>query len=133
MKTSFENARILLVEDDQYMYELVTAQLRGFGANKITRAKNGEEGLDKYYQYRPDIIVTDWKMTPMDGLEMTKEIRKSSWKEGNQTPVILVSGSVEIRQKDNISKLKDAGINAFLQKPFTAGDLKKKIIKCLEE
>ena len=93
----------------------------------VIYARNGREGLIKAEEYVPDIIITDIMMPEYDGLEMTRDIRKSSLL--NHIPVIIVTA-----KSDDAHKLQglDCGADAYLIKPFSPDELKLRIHKLVE-
>lgn len=93
----------------------------------VIYARNGREGIIKAEEYVPDIIITDIMMPEYDGLEMTRDIRKSSLL--NHIPVIIVTA-----KSDDAHKLQglDCGADAYLIKPFSPDELKLRIHKLVE-
>ena len=79
-------------------------------------AADGAEGLEKFREYRPDLVVTDIEMPKLDGLEMSKEIRKIS----PDTPIILTTAYNEDAQ---VEEGKRIGVSAYLLKPVDYADL----------
>ena len=90
-------------------------------------ARNGREGIIKAEEYVPDVIITDIMMPECDGLEMTRDIRKSELL--NHIPVIIVTA-----KSDDEHKLQglDSGADAYLIKPFSPDELKLRILKLVE-
>jgi len=70
-----ENMRVLYVEDNEDIREELAETLE-FDVKELFIAENGEEGLEKFKKYKPDIVITDIKMPKMDGLKMSVEIKK---------------------------------------------------------
>ena len=93
----------------------------------IVYAHNGREGIIKAQEYIPDVIITDIMMPECDGLEMTREIRKSDLL--NHIPVIIVTA-----KSDDAHKLQglDCGADAYLIKPFNPDELKLRIDKLID-
>ena len=90
----------------------------------VIYARNGREGITKAEEYVPDVIITDIMMPEYDGLEMTRDIRKSNLL--NHIPVIIVTA-----KNDDAHKLQgfDCGADAYLIKPFSSDELKLRILK----
>ncbi len=93
----------------------------------VVYARNGREGIIKAEEYVPDVIITDIMMPECDGLEMTRDIRKSELL--NHIPVIIVTA-----KSDDEHKLQglDSGADAYLIKPFSPDELKLRILKLVE-
>jgi CheY-like chemotaxis protein len=129
MAYNFKQVSVLIVEDNQPMNEMVQALLQAFGIDHIYSAKNGEDGYKKYLEHKPDIIVADWMMKPVDGIMFTEKIRKHPNSPNPYTPIILMTGFSE---KSRVLKARDSGVTEFLVKPFTARDLYKRIAQIIE-
>lgn len=106
---------ILIVDDEEGIRTILQEHFLFLGYNCIT-AKNGVEGLFLFQKYNTDIVISDIRMAEVDGLTLTKSIKK----EFPNTPVILMSANV-----DNISEnlSKRLGINRLFPKPFEIDDL----------
>jgi signal transduction histidine kinase len=114
------HGRILIVEDDMIMQELLHTALRNSGT--IYLASDGEEGLQKAIELTPDLIVTDVMMPNKDGIEMLRDIR--SIEAIQNTPVIVLSGNSEIENR--ITGL-ESGADDYISKPFHAMELRLKV------
>ena len=110
-----ENTRILLVEDEKNLVRIILDTLvqEGF---KIEVAYNGNEGLLKFHEIRPHIIVTDIMMPRMDGFEMVKRIRETD----RNTPILFLSARSET---DDVVTGFELGCNDYLKKPFGIAEL----------
>ena len=113
--------RILLIDDDEEIRELITMGLESAGFIVIA-AENGYDGLDVFHREAPDLIVTDIKMPRMDGIEMIQGIRKID----TDIPIIVSSGFNDTQQAAI-----NAGANGFLSKPFRSKNLIETIEKFL--
>lgn len=105
---------ILVIDDEQSFLLALELILKSAGYNVLT-APNGDEGLNKLKDARPDAVLLDIMMPGLSGFETIKIIRNSP--EFKNTPVILMSGA---RPQVKQSEYKWSG---FLFKPFTAADL----------
>src|SRR5580658_4844942 len=113
-------ARILIAEDSpvsQKLLETILAEK----SYELCFVKNGREALDAFAQFRPDIVLTDWVMPDLSGLELCRQIRKS---QNICTYIILVTQKSE--KADLIEGL-DAGADDYLTKPLDAGELLARI------
>jgi two-component system chemotaxis response regulator CheY len=120
---------VLIVEDNQPMLELLKSLLDTFGFDKIYAAKNGEEGFKAYCRYKPDLVITDWMMRPVDGISLTRRIRNDPMSANQFTPIVLMTGFTEKRR---VMQARDAGITEFLVKPFNARDLYRRLAQIIE-
>lgn len=124
MAFKFENLTVLVVEDVAPMKDLICSVLDTLGVGRVRSAVNGEIGFEMYQRESPDIVIADWVMEPVDGIEFTKLIRTSAMSPNRLVPVILVTGySAAMR----VGEARDAGVTEFLVKPFSANDIAKRI------
>ncbi|AEG00102.1 EAL domain-containing protein [Methylomonas methanica] len=91
-KHSLEGLTILCVEDGKEARNLLSIFLRRQGA-RIIEAEDGERGLVLYQEYQPDIVISDFRMPKMDGIQMCKAIRESG---DDCTPIIFLSAHSEV-------------------------------------
>ena len=108
------NEKILVVDDDTNICELLRLYLTKEGY-QVTTANNGEEGLDKFNQVKPDMVLLDVMMPKMDGLEVCRRIRKA----GN-TPVMMLTAKGETF--DKVLGL-ELGADDYVVKPFDAKEV----------
>jgi len=120
-------AKILLIDDEISLADAMR-QLLTIDGHEVTMATNGDEGLNKYRENRPDLIITDILMPGKDGIEMVIEIRKSDV----DIPIIAVSGGRRsLSTAFNLESSSIAGVNCTLAKPFTRAQLKAAVLACL--
>lgn len=110
--------RILIVDDEKAIRRFLRTTLvsEGFA---VTEAATGKDALEGYTASHADVIVLDLGLPDMDGIDVTRAIRKKS-----QTPIVILS--VREQETDKISAL-DAGADDYLTKPFSAGELLARI------
>lgn len=127
---NFKLLSVLVVDDHAHMRSILVDVLRIFGVGHILQAGDGQHALELLRQFKPDIIITDWQMEPMDGLELTARIRANPKLAAQLAPIILMTGySAEARVK----LARDTGITEFLVKPFTAEALASRIAHVIKE
>lgn len=129
MAYDFSNVSVLIVEDNQPMVEVTRGILETFGVRKIHSATNGENGFQKFNEDNYDIVLVDWMMKPMNGIELTEKIRKSPTSKNPFVPIIIMTGFSE---KKRVYTARDKGVTEFLVKPFTANDLYKRFVQIIE-
>ena len=103
---------ILAVDDDPVSLRLLTHHLTRDG-HTVTTAKDGRQALALALQSHPQMVVTDWMMPEMDGIELCKALRSSS--ENSATYILLVTGRED---EDRVIEAFDAGADEYLTKPF---------------
>ena len=124
MAFDFRKLSILVVEDTAPMRKLIASVLETMDVGLIYTAENGEQGYEQVKRHNPDIIIADWHMEPMNGIELTREIRTNTISPNRMVPVILVTGYSAMSR---VAEARDAGVTEFLVKPFSANDLAKRI------
>ena len=119
--TDNKTATLLIAEDNESNYTLIKAILKDYN---LLHAWNGQEAIDLYRKYHPDMILMDLKMPIMDGYQATEEIRK-----GNTIiPIIAVTAFAFAEDEQRVSQ---SGFNGYVAKPIKPNNLKKKIVDLL--
>lgn len=107
--------KILVTDDSKAMRMIVTRTLRqaGYSGHDIVEAENGRQALELVSSESPDLILSDWNMPEMTGIDFLRALRAS----GNATPFLFVTseGSEEMRAQAD-----EAGALGLIAKPFTA-------------
>src|SRR6185503_8192940 len=106
--------RILVIDDE---FQITRVLKRSLGAHRydVRTASDAESGLDLFRDFRPDLVITDLSMPEMNGIELCREIRKSS-----SVPIIVLS--VRGEEKTKVEAL-DAGADDYITKPFGMDEL----------
>lgn len=125
LKIYAENLTVLIVEDDAILNgELVELFRMFFGV--VYNAFDGEEGLAKYREYSPDIILSDITMPHKNGVEMSKDVREID----KTQPIIILSGHRELQY---LNQLVDIGITNFVPKPYELQELLYKLVEVCKQ
>jgi len=125
IRIEFQRLRFLVVDDNQHMRRIVRQLLHGFGSREIYEAEDGASGLEAFNGHNPDIVITDWAMPILDGLELTQMIRKPDANANPYVPIIMLSGHSE---KSRVVQARDAGVTEFLAKPIAAKALYERVL-----
>lgn len=123
-----KNMNILVVDDFPTMRRIVRSLLRELGFVNVEEAEDGNEALAKLRSGNFELVVSDWNMPNLDGLEMLKAIRGDSALK--QLPVLMVTAEAK---KENIIAAAQAGASGYVVKPFTAATLEEKLNKIFEK
>jgi two-component system, chemotaxis family, chemotaxis protein CheY len=122
--TGLERIRFLVVDDNAHMINIVKTILRGFGANQIFEARDATEGFHRLKHDSIDIVIADYMMEVLDGVEFVQLIRNSSDSPNRYVPVIMLTAHSE---RSRVMAARDAGINEFCCKPVTPTELYRKV------
>ena len=106
---------VLLVEDEETLALIIKDTLEGQGF-AIRLAENGEEGIEKFFGQKPDVVVADVMMPRMDGFEMVRRIRRKD----KQTPVLFLTAR---SATSDVVEGFELGGNDYLKKPFGMQEL----------
>lgn len=117
MSRSLESLSFLIIDDNVHMRTLIRQILYGLNVKRLTESADGAQALKELRVRMPDIVLTDWRMSPIDGIELTRFIRQSSDSPNPFVPIIMISAYSE---KQRVTEARDAGINEFVVKPFSA-------------
>ncbi|MCB9964261.1 MAG: response regulator [Rhodospirillales bacterium] len=124
MPLNLENLSVLVVEDTLPMRKIIHAVLMTLGVGKIYNAENGEEGYRNFLRHNQDIIITDWHMPNVNGLDLIQMIRRNANSPNRLVPIIMMTGYSAFPR---VSQARDYGVTEFLVKPFSAEDLAKRL------
>lgn len=114
--------KILAVDDSATMRRIIRNQLKQSGYEEVDEAANGREALSLLTKAPYDLLITDWNMPDMSGLDLVKEVRRS---EPIKTIPILMVTTVSTKE-DIVTALK-AGVNGYVVKPFDTATLQAKV------
>jgi two-component system, chemotaxis family, chemotaxis protein CheY len=114
----------LLVEDNEHMRILLRTVLKAFGLRDVHECKEGGDALRYLAANKPDFILTDLLMAPMDGLQFTRAVRELPNRADCVIPIIMLTGYTERRR---VEAARDAGVTEMLAKPVTPSGLFQRI------
>ena len=119
--------KILVVDDFSTMRRIVKNILKQIGYTEIDEAEDGNGALAKLRQDRYDLVVSDWNMPNMTGLDLLRAIRSDVALKS--IPVLMVTAE---SKKENVVEAIKSGVNNYIVKPFTAEVLREKIEKIFD-
>jgi two-component system chemotaxis response regulator CheY len=123
-----KNMSILIIDDYKTMLKIVRNLLNQLGFNKIDEAEDGAAALAKIQnpENKFDLIISDWNMPEMSGLELLKRVRADE--RFKSIPFIMVTAE---SKPENVIVAKKEGVNNYIIKPFNAQTLKEKLTAVL--
>lgn len=118
-------AKVLVVEDEETIARLIQVDLQLAGYD-VTIAPNGAQALEAFPKVSPEVVILDWMMPDMSGIEVLREFKTRGWR--SSTKVVMVTARVQER---DIMKGWRQGVDAYLTKPFDMDVLKDTIADVL--
>jgi two-component system, chemotaxis family, chemotaxis protein CheY len=119
---------ILIVDDYKTMLRIVRNLLNQLGFNNVDEAIDGSSALQKLREKNFGLVISDWNMEPMTGLQLLREVRSDM--KLKAMPFIMVTAE---SKTENVVAAKEAGVNNYIVKPFNAATLKQKIASVIGE
>jgi two-component system chemotaxis response regulator CheY len=113
---------VLIVDDYKTMLRIIRNLLKQLGFENVEEATDGGMALAKLREKPYGLVISDWNMEPMTGLQLLKEVRADA--RLKNTPFIMVTAE---SKTENVVSAKQAGVNNYIVKPFNAETLKTKI------
>ena len=113
---------VLIVDDYKTMLRIVGNLLKQLGFSNIDEATDGATALEKLRQKNYGLVISDWNMEPMTGLQLLKEVRSDI--KLKSVPFIMVTAE---SKTENVVAAKAAGVTNYIVKPFNAATLKQKL------
>lgn len=124
-RSVFETLSVLVVDDSKHMRNLLSGLLRALGVGDIVVAGDGEEAWSHYLHHKPDVVITDAAMQPMDGFVLARRLRDADSSAFGRIPIIMVSAHSELSA---VEKARDIGISEFICKPISARLLYERLV-----
>jgi CheY-like chemotaxis protein len=125
----FDRLKVLVVDDNVHMRKLVTTILQAFGVTQILEADNGERAWVALRESNPDVIVLDWVMEGMSGIELIRMIRTNPQAPNPFVPVIMLTGHTSL---EYVRLARDAGVNEFIVKPVSVKTMMSRLVAVIE-
>ena len=117
-----KNMRVMIVDDYNTMLRILRNLLRQLDINNVEEATDGEKALDLMRRTAFDLVISDWNMAPMTGLDLLRAVRADE--KLRRIPFIMVTAE---SKTENVITAKQAGVSNYIVKPFNAETLRMKI------
>ncbi|MDJ0948117.1 MAG: response regulator [Alphaproteobacteria bacterium] len=124
------NLSIFVVDDNRQMLNLFHTMLSALKVRNIKLFLDPADALDALRMSAPDLVITDWNMSPLTGMELFHRIRKGGEILRPDVPVLIVTGYAEI---DKVMEAKREGVSGFLTKPVSAKLLYERIVLAIDD
>ncbi|MCP3926540.1 MAG: response regulator [Desulfobacterales bacterium] len=113
---------VLCVDDSATIRRIIVTFLKNQGCKDIMQASDGLKAIAKMEEKKPDLIISDWNMPNLNGLEFLKIVRGTD--EYKDIPFLMLTAEA---QKKNVMEAVQAGVSNYVIKPFTDDELRKKV------
>jgi len=120
---------VLIADPDDKIRLLVKDVLLQAGFTNVTLANCGEVALEHIRTTDTDLLITDWRMSPVNGIQLIDYLRKDSSSPNPYIPIIMLTGKAELK---DVAHARDSGVTEFLVKPFTAKALYERLVMVIE-
>lgn len=128
-KYDLSDLSFLIIDDNNYMISIIKTLLRGFGVHEIHEAHDAAEAFEEFRNVPVDIILLDYAMDTLDGIEFARMVRTADDTPNPYVPIVMLSAYSE---RYRVTDARDVGITEFLRKPICAQDLHQRIIQVIE-
>ena len=129
MSYDFSSLRILIVDDSAHMRLLVKRVLTSFNITYVAEVSDGNQAIQVMGEKMPDIVITDFAMERMDGIELTRFIRLSDESPNPYLPIIMMTGFTEMHR---VVEARDAGVSEIVAKPVSATAMFSRLVAVVE-
>ena len=116
--------KVLIVDDHKTMLRIVRNLLSQISISDVDEASDGQDALQKLARNKYDLVLSDWNMMPMTGLQLLQYVRTDSTYEHKHVPFIMITAE---SRPENVMEAKQAGVDNYIIKPFNAETLETKI------
>ncbi|MBF0130943.1 MAG: response regulator [Alphaproteobacteria bacterium] len=127
---SFNELTAIIVDDQEFVRTIVSKILAQFGFREVLTAADGGAALTTVLARKPDVIICDIVMKPVDGLEFLKRYRNEVPDESLRAPVIFMTGDMD---QETVLKAHALGVEALVLKPVPPKKLREKIVQLLSK
>jgi len=121
------NMKVMIVDDFATMRRILRNILKQIGFKNIIEADDGKNALKELKKEKVDLIMCDWNMPEMPGIELLKKVKSDD--ELKDIPFVMVTAEA---QKDNIIEAVKLGVSNYIVKPFTAETIAEKLNKVFD-
>jgi len=127
---TFWQARVLIVDDEVFVRRLVRRMLSGLSVSEVVEAADGQEALKLLRKFKADIVICDYQMEPMNGLDFIKAVRSGGDPDiRRDVPIIMLTGDSDTSVLTTAMAL---DVDAFVRKPIGKDAFKEKIQRCFD-
>jgi CheY-like chemotaxis protein len=129
MSYHLDSLKIMVVDDNFHMRTLLSRILQAFGIITVYEASSAEQAWEIFTLNPCDIIMVDWVMGEMNGIEFTEKVRNAPDSPNPFIPIIMVTG---YSNKECVNAARDAGVTEFLAKPVSSKAILSRLVAVIE-
>ena len=126
---NLDRLNILVLDDNRNMRVLIKSILFALGVRKLHGAHDVKQAFRDIQYFHADIVITDWHMEPLNGLDFVHMVRSDENSPNPYVPIIMLTGHTELPR---VCEARDAGVNEFLAKPISAKALYSRLASIIE-
>ncbi|MEO5338484.1 MAG: response regulator [Magnetospirillum sp. WYHS-4] len=123
------DVKILIVDGNKHMRHLLKQILHVFAVRNLREADDALTGFKEFKEFKPDIVLTEWELTPMDGADFVRMIRRAEDSPNPMASIIMITAYTEATV---VATARDCGINEFLAKPISPNRLYRRIAALID-
>lgn len=128
IEVDFAKLTILVIDDQDYVRSIIAQLLRRLGVSNVLECANGAYALELLEHNKPDVILCDIKMGPVDGLQFLKDVRGGLGGSDPQVPIIFLTSASD---RNTVQAAITHDVDGYMVKPVSAEDLRSKIVGVL--
>jgi two-component system, chemotaxis family, chemotaxis protein CheY len=128
-KYNLSQVNVLIIDSNWNMRRLVGTALEGYGIQNVEFAADGREGLNKLVRLPIDLVICEYRLGRINGIDLTRKIRRSRKKFDPFVPILLLTADTE---EGVVAAARDAGISGVIAKPVSAEYLYRHIVELIE-
>ncbi len=125
------DVKTLAIDDSEHMRSIVVTLLQGLGFSfdNIHTARDAAEGFELFRSQPIDLIIVDYQMPVLDGIDFVRLVRKGADSPNPYVPIVMLTAHAD---REHVIAARDAGVSEFLRKPVTATSLYERIVAIIE-
>lgn len=125
----FSQVQVLIVDDNRHMISIVRGVLQSFGIKQTFEAVDAAEAFEEFRRNTIDVVITDFNMEPLDGIDFVRLIRTAKDSPNTYVPIIMLTAFSEHQR---VVAAREAGVTEFLTKPVKPRDLYLRLYQIIE-
>ena len=120
---------VMVVDPDEHICELIKEVLRSVGFRRISQFYNGKDAIEHFNDNNVDLLITDWRMKPISGIQLIDYLRKHPTSPAPYLPIIMLTGKAD---RKDVMRARDVGVTEFVVKPFSAKSIYERVVMLIE-